>query len=108
MKKLLMLGVVMCVVLASCAPAEGFVTAKNFYPAHEATDQDCRRVGKVWSCNTDRVWVPDTWTITLKNGDKEGEVPVSEEEWNRIKIGDYIKVKDLSTSAIIQAYMAEN
>ena len=76
--------------LAGCSPiSEGYITKKEFTPAHSSTWTWCHMVGKITMCQPMTTYYDDEWTFDIKKGKETGFVDVNKQEYNSYSIGDY-------------------
>lgn len=96
MKKLLAAGAALLtvLVLSGCGSSisEGTVTSKDYDPEYQYITMQCMSYNKDGMC-TVQIPVthtyPESWTLNLRDGDKEGYVNVSPGEYESYKVGDH-------------------
>lgn len=77
----------------------GYVTEKDFTPAHDTTVlipqyiTTCSTINNITSCNQQLTHFlpitthhPDRWRIHIENGDRDRWVTMSEDEYNQIQV----------------------
>lgn len=67
----------------------GYVVDKRFEAAHTIYTPIFIRVGAISIPQMIPNYYPDRWFITVQNGDKTDEWRVSNEDYNRLNIGDW-------------------
>lgn len=81
--------------------SSGYITGKEFVPYHEWTteEEDCINVGSIPICTeyTAHHSAPDTWYITIKNENDEGEIRTRTVEvlkglYDKVEIDEYFMV----------------
>ena len=70
----------------------GTVTEKSYSPEYQYMTQQCAGYNKDGACT---VWMPiwhtmpESFTLDLRDGEKDGYVRVSEAEYESYEVGDY-------------------
>ncbi len=76
-------------VLAACGLDHGTVTAKHDQPAYTTTDFFCQPIGGNpcgWLLPMPR-YVPECWSLELRDGDDTGSVCVDQGTYQRVALG---------------------
>ncbi|MDB5161805.1 MAG: hypothetical protein JWM52_313 [Candidatus Saccharibacteria bacterium] len=82
------------VFLTGCSSiSEGYITQKQYTPAHEGTWIWCHAVGKVTICQPMPIYYDDEWTFDIKKGKDKGYVDITEKEYDSYSVGDYYPSK---------------
>lgn len=75
------------VAASGCAPEAGQVIGKDFAPAHMSTTGSCVYVGSTCHWTQVPMYEPDTYYLTLRNGEDEGDRSVPQYAWVRCPVG---------------------
>lgn len=83
-------------VLTGCSPiSRGTVTDKDYAPGHYITTLICLPAGKTTVCHPQLSWIPDNWTLSIREGKESGWVDVSQSTYDDYKVGDYYPRGDI-------------
>ncbi|MDQ1111199.1 hypothetical protein QE418_000647 [Microbacterium testaceum] len=75
--------------LTGCsAISAGTVTDKHSRPGYFYTTTSCRTVNKTTTCTPSTLWMPPTWRLDLRDGEKSGWVNVSNATFDRYQVGE--------------------
>lgn len=94
MKKLFLL---ILLLLTACSEPlySGIVTDKVHSPAHSILQMMTIKVGSTTQIYPRWIHYPDTWYIWVQNGKDRDSWTVSEEYYDSVEVGDYIKSEQL-------------
>ena len=93
MKHLLLMLLIL--IVASCSKLEdGYVEDKIYEPFREYTTTHFNKVGDVRIPYTIHHTDYEDFVVIIKNADDEDKIYVSEEEYNRVSLGDYFVVDE--------------
>lgn len=75
--------------LTACSAIDsGIVTDKHAKPGYMYTTTSCRTVNKTTTCTQSPVWMPPSWTLDLRDGEKTGWARVSESTYAQYEVGE--------------------
>lgn len=75
------------VAASGCAPEAGQVTAKHYDAAYMTTTTSCVWTSKGCSMVVIPMYVPESWVLSLRDADDEGDRDVAQANWTRCPVG---------------------